>query len=144
MEIRTGNVIASDNGGFIVEVEVTGCARCAAGNGCGAGLLTAGSGFRQIRVAARDHADFQIGDTVQLSLSPGRLLRMAAIVYGLPLLTAVAAAAAALLLHLGDAKAAIVTLTGLLLGWWGARAVAGYWRCPGFWTDEIRAKAANR
>ncbi len=108
----------------IVEVDVsTACPRCAAGKGCGAGLLV-GSG-RLRRVEAAFGADMVLveGDSVEISLASSNLLQAALIVYGLPLLGAILAAGLAYVLALGDGAAAVAAIIGLSAG-----LLAGRWR----------------
>lgn len=92
------------------------CARCAAGRGCGAGILGAGRGKRRLNVTVNEAHDVAIGDTVSIELAPGNVLVAALVVYGLPLAGAAAAAALAYGLGLGDAGAALVALGGLFAG----------------------------
>ena len=108
----------------IVAVEVASvCPRCAAGRGCGAGIFTAGSGDRQVEASVRSGLDIAVNDVVEISLAPDNLLQAAIIVYGLPMLGAIVAAAIAYMLSLGDAAAAIAALLGLSTG-----LVVGRWR----------------
>ncbi len=108
----------------VVEVDVsTACPRCAAGKGCGAGLLVGSSRLR--RVEASFNADMHLaeGDNVEIALTPNNLLQAALTVYGLPMLGAVAGAGLAYVMMLGDAAAASAAILGLLGG-----LVAGRWR----------------
>jgi len=98
-----------------VDTAVT-CPRCAAGKGCGAALLGADRGARQVEASIRPGLSVSEGDVVEIALAPDNLLQAAIIVYGLPLLGAVMAAAAAYGLSLGDAAAAAAVLAGLGLG----------------------------
>jgi len=108
----------------IVAVELaSACPRCASGKGCGAGIVTAGSGVRQIEVSVRSGMEIAVDDVVEISLAPDNLLRAAVLVYGLPMLGALVAAAIAYALSLGDAGAAMAALLGL-----GAGLIAGRWR----------------
>ncbi len=109
-----------------IEVDVSAtCPRCAAGKGCGAGLLGAGGGKQQLQVMVdRDHG-IREGDVVNLHLAPRNILRAASIVYGWPLLGAVLGAAIAYGRSVGDAGTALAALAGLsaglLLGRWRLR-----------------------
>ena len=106
----------------VVDVEAAiGCARCAAGRGCGAGLLGADGQLRSIEIACTDSPKPQPGESVEIEMAPARLLRAACIVYGLPLGFAVGGAGAAWWLGLGDLTAALTALTGLSAGFWLAR-----------------------
>lgn len=117
-------VDSADGVRAIVTVEVASvCPRCATGKGCGAGIFTAGSGSREVEASVRSGLDVAVDDIVEISLAPENLLQAAVIVYGLPMLGAVIAAALAYALNLGDAGAAIAALLGL-----GAGLVTGRWR----------------
>lgn len=110
-------VDSADGVRAIVNVDVAvACPRCAAGKGCGAGLLTGSGGDRQVEATIRSGLDIAENDVVEISLAPDNLLRAAVIVYGLPMFGAVAAAAIAYVLSLGDAAAAVAALSGLGLG----------------------------
>ena len=101
----------------VVEVDVSEvCPRCAAGKGCGAGLLGGGKQRRQVEAAVDTRVSLAEGDRVELILAADNLLRAALIVYGLPLLGAIVAASLAYLLALGDAAAAVAAIGGVSLG----------------------------
>ena len=57
-----------------------------------------------------------VDDTVEVSLAPASLLHAAAVVYGIPMLGALVAAAVAYSVSLGDAGAAVASLLGLGAG----------------------------
>ena len=106
-------------GGFAtVRVEAsTACARCAAGRGCGAGLLQRG---RTRTVAARVPRDLHLepGDVVELRLEPDHLLQAAWLAYGLPLLCSVLAVAAASAVTNADTEWVVILcgFAGLVAG----------------------------
>jgi len=101
----------------IVAVDVaSACPRCAAGKGCGAGLFT-GNGRTHTVEAVVDHDMALVtGDSVELRLAPYNVLAASMLVYGIPLLGAIAAAGAAYLLQLSDSAAAIAAVSGLVAG----------------------------
>ena len=106
-------------GELYAEIEVdtaVACERCASGKGCGAGILGSGGGPRLIGMALDSNLRLQEGDRVRLALAPDNVLRAALIVYGIPMLAAVAGATAAFILSLGDAMAAVAALAGLGAG----------------------------
>ena len=107
----------------VIAVAAAVCPRCAEGKGCGAGIFQAGSAERQLEVKVRDGLDLAVNDVVELSLAPDNVLRAALIVYGLPMAGAIAGAACAWALGLGDVAAAIFALLGLVLG-----LATGRWR----------------
>jgi len=103
-----------------VTVSVAGmpaCARCAAGRGCGAGLLAGNPRERQLLLEAPPGIELRPGDRVTLELSPRHLLGASFALYGLPLvaLVAVPAIADGLWGPLSDAALSGFALTGLVL-----------------------------
>lgn len=101
----------------IVDVDVsTACPRCAAGKGCGAGLLVGSSRLRQVEASFSASLELAEGDNVEIALTPNNLLQAALIVYGLPMLGAIVAAGFAYVMALGDAAAASAAIVGLLSG----------------------------
>jgi sigma-E factor negative regulatory protein RseC len=128
----------------IVEVDVRAvCSRCAAGKGCGAGLLTGKGNRRQIEARARTGLALAAGDTVELELAPRELLRAAATVYGIPMLGALLAAAAAYGLALGEAAAAIAALAGLGTGLLASRWYLGRPACMARFIPTVTARVEN-
>jgi len=110
IEMRPDNTV-------VVEIEsAVVCARCAAGKGCGAGLLGSKAADRRVEASLTDYLDFGVGDEVSISLQSNNVLRAAVIVYAYPLLAAVAAAGLAYGLNLGDVASASFALGGLLAG----------------------------
>ncbi|NIL93014.1 MAG: hypothetical protein GTO71_00895 [Woeseiaceae bacterium] len=118
-------------GGLRVTVlvqDIPACPRCAAGKGCGAGIFATSGQEREIEVAVPDGLRPEVDDRVELSLAPDNLLRAAFIVYGLPMIGAIAGAAIAYAAALGDQGAAVLALLGLggglLLSRWRLRRAA--------------------
>jgi sigma-E factor negative regulatory protein RseC len=110
----------------LVSVDVVAaCPRCAAGKGCGAGLFADGARERRVEAIIPAGLDVAADDDVEITLAPDNLLQAAFIVYGLPMLGAIVAAAIAYALSLSDAAAAAAALlglaTGLVLGRWRLR-----------------------
>ena len=130
MDNPTGIIqsLVSDDRGIraVVEVDVsTACPRCAAGKGCGAGLLAGGGRSKRVEASFNVKMILAEGDHVEIALTPSNLLRASLIVYGLPMLGAIAGAGLAYLMKLGDAAAAIAAIAGLsgglLVGRWRIR-----------------------
>ena len=122
------------------------CPRCASGKGCGAGIFTAsGSAAQPVEASVRKGLDLSEGDVVEISLAPDNLLQAeisigaqqgvgasgkeyiaivvndggigaAIIVYGLPMLGAIAGATLAYAFSLRDAVAAMAALIGMAAG----------------------------
>lgn len=117
-------VDSADGVRAIIAVEViSACPRCAAGKGCGAGILGSAASDRQVEASVRRGLNVAVGDVVDIALAPDNLLRAALIVYGLPMLGAIIGAALAYSFNLRDASAAIAALLGLAAG-----LVVGRWR----------------
>lgn len=93
------------------------CARCAAGRGCGAGLLGAQRKPAVIEAKVAGGISLRAGDRVRLEFVPAELLRAAWLAYGLPLTGFVAAALAATRIAPGSELAAVAgAALGLLAG----------------------------
>jgi positive regulator of sigma E activity len=95
------------------------CQRCASGKGCGAGIGLSGTAAKRIEVPLADGDDPGEGQTVTLKMQEGGILRVAAIVYGWPLLGALLGAAGGF--SRSEASAAVLALCGMLAGWLLAR-----------------------
>ena len=141
MNNPTGRVVSlvDDRGGARAVVEVDGapaCPRCAAGKGCGAGLLPTG-GPRRFEADIREGFDARVDDRVEVTLAPRNLLRAAVIVYGVPLAGGLGGAAAAYAFALGDAGAALAALFGLAAGLAASRWRLGQAACLRDFTPMI-------
>jgi sigma-E factor negative regulatory protein RseC len=92
------------------------CARCAAGQGCGAGLFERRQAA-ELAVRVAPNLALRPGDRVRLELAPERLLAVAGLAYGLPLAGLVAGALAAGGAAPGHELAAVIgALGGLAAG----------------------------
>lgn len=125
MDNPTGRVVslADGRGGAraVVEVDVAAaCPRCAAGKGCGAGLMQPG-GTRRIEVQIPDGIEPRVNDRVEVSLAPHNVLQAAITVYGFPLTGGLAGATFAYALELGDTAAALAALMGVAGGFAASR-----------------------
>ena len=118
------------------------CARCAAGKGCGAGLLSATESQAKLQVAAPESMLLKTGDEVVLELSPDKLLRASLLVYGLPLASLVTVLSIGWLVAgpLTDGVAIGLGIGGLLAGLFVGRAWLGRERC----LDEFLPRIAGR
>jgi sigma-E factor negative regulatory protein RseC len=96
--------------------DVPACPRCAAGKGCGAGLFAAKPGERRIEVTVPTGLTVAVDDEVEVCLTSDRILRAAAIVYGIPMLGALAGALIAYGAGFADEGAAATALAGLGIG----------------------------
>ncbi|MDH5618016.1 MAG: SoxR reducing system RseC family protein [Gammaproteobacteria bacterium] len=119
MELSRGRIIsvAQDKLSATVEVDTAVfCSRCASGKGCGAGVF--GSDDRPRRFAAPVVGNIRLheGDEVRMELAPKSVLHAALIVYGIPLVTALAATGLAFFVGLPDFRAALAAIAGLAAG----------------------------
>jgi len=119
MESPVGRIVSIADGQATVSVDAAEvCARCAAGKGCGAGLLTGSNRTRIIEVQLSPGMEIEPGDEVKLSLAPSHLLRAAVFAYGLPLIGIVVALGVASILNQGldDHFAIALAISGLVMG----------------------------
>ena len=101
----------------IVDVDAAAaCPRCAAGRGCGAGILQGSGKTRRVEVLIDHGLTLREGDSVRLQLEGSSVLKASAIVYGIPLAGAAIGAAFAYLLGLGDGGASVLAIAGLAAG----------------------------
>ena len=126
MEITRGRVIDVDLARSVprARVEVTAvppCARCAAGKGCGAGLLGQSEATRCVDAFIGVGIRIDEGDDVRIALAPENLLRASWLVYGLPLCAGVVAAGLVYLAGLGDLAALLALFAGMTVGIAAAR-----------------------
>lgn len=116
-----------------VEAERIVCARCQAGTGCGAGLLTGDRGRTTLRVRIPPRSGYSPGDRVRIAVSGQGLLRGMMLGYGLPLAGLLAGTAIAALLLAGegsDLAAVLAACSGLAVGVVAARLLAPQPACP--------------
>ena len=119
------------------------CARCAAGKGCGAGLLSGKSKSAQFVVPVPESMHLRTGDRVSLELSPENLLRASFLVYGLPLFGAVIALMLGWIFvgTLSDPTAIVLAIVGLGAGWLAGRARIGRDRCLAQFIPRIATRS---
>ena len=120
MDFPRAQILSVHQGYAILSVAAgAACPRCAAGKGCGAGLISAADRHREIRVSFADGSQLKAGDRVALAIPAADLLRGAAYAYGLPLAGMVSALAVARLLQgpLTDLAAVLVAAGGLAAAW---------------------------
>jgi sigma-E factor negative regulatory protein RseC len=119
MDTPVATIISISNGLATVQVErAAACARCAAGKGCGAGLLGGRQSPARIELPAPEGVRLAVGDRVKLELAPANLLEASLLVYGLPLAGVVVALSAGWIVAgaLSDADAIVLAIGGLLAG----------------------------
>ena len=127
----------------VVEVAASaGCARCASGKGCGAGILGGSEKTRCIDALIAQGLEVRAGDRVSIQLAPANLMRAALLVYGLPLTGAIVASAAAWLLGTGDSGAVAMALFGAGLGMLLGRLRLRKARCLRDFTPTVTERLA--
>ena len=124
MDSPVGKIVSIGQGKATVAVERTAaCPRCAAGKGCGAGLLSGSRRPALLEVSLSPQLSVGEGDEVRLTLEPAHLLRASLLVYGLPLAGMVLLLVAAWLIArpLSDPEAIAWAITGLAAGFFAGR-----------------------
>jgi sigma-E factor negative regulatory protein RseC len=132
MESPIATITAISDGMATVSVSrIVACARCAAGKGCGAGLLSGNPAPATLQVPVPESMGLRVGDQVSLELSPDSLLRASFLVYGLPLLGVVTILLVGWLVAgpLADRTAIALAFTGLAAGLIIGRTKIGRNRC---------------
>jgi sigma-E factor negative regulatory protein RseC len=140
VNLQTAEVVAVDSAQLIVDVETSlACARCAAGKGCGAGLLGGAGQTRRITVPYTNGLRLRRGDRVLLTLHPAGLLRASLIAYGFPLFGTILALLLGNWLRdgLSDADAVLLAIIGLVSGLLAGRHKLKQTGCPGSMTPTI-------
>ena len=144
MDSAVGKIIAIGPGGATIEVARTAaCSRCAAGKGCGAGLLGSSRASALLEVPLSPASDLCEGDEVRLALEPAHLLRATMLVYGLPLLGIVLSLTAGWLISrpLSDAVAVIYAVAGLAAGLYAGRRLLSRHECLTQFIPSIEGRA---
>ena len=140
MNKAVGIVSEARGTSVVVDVDVAACPRCQAGQGCGAGIFTAGQRRVTLTVPADEGLSLRPGDAVQLSLPPGRLIRAVLLLYGLPL--------AALLLVCGIAyltgQSEIATIALALIALCAGFVAAGWSSRRDACLSDLRPTASER
>jgi sigma-E factor negative regulatory protein RseC len=142
-----GTIVAVRPGRVTVRVdERFACPRCASGRGCGAGIFARGRP-RTVEVTLPPGVSFRIGEPVRLSLEPERLLHVAWLVYGVPLLSLFGAAVFAAYLLPGEAsdgRALGLAAAGLVVGGWWARRRLQRAGCAGRFVPSLDVSGRRR
>ena len=142
MEQARGRITAIHEERIVVEVDTASfCSRCSTGKGCGAGLLGADRGPRQVDVPRPVRERYQKGDEVTLELAPQSVLHAALIVYGIPLVVVAIVSIVAVLLGWSDLVSVIVMLGAVVLGVTIGRRRLRRANCLKHFTPVIRGQA---
>ncbi len=142
MEQARGHISAIHDDHVTVEVNTASfCPRCAAGKGCGAGLIGSDSGPRHVDVSLPEHVDLVEGAEVTLELEPQSVLRAAVVVYGVPLLIMAVVSVVAVLLGWSDLVSAAVMVGAGVLGVSVSRRRLQRSNCLKQFTPVIRGQA---
>ena len=126
MDSPVGKIVSIGPGTATVAVERTAaCPRCAAGKGCGAGLLSGSKRPAMLEVSLSPQLGLSEGDEVRLILEPSHLLQATVLVYGLPLAGIVLMLVGGWLISkpLSDPEAIAYAIAGLAAG-----LIAGRWQ----------------
>lgn len=87
MICQQGRLVAIDHQRALIEVPPgKACAACRAGRGCGMAIFSGWFARGPLRVALPLEAGWKRGDSIELEIPPGALLRLAWRAYGTPLL----------------------------------------------------------
>ncbi|MGO2133089.1 MAG: SoxR reducing system RseC family protein [Halomonas sp.] len=112
-----GRVVSCYDGGVWVEVQrQAACGSCSVRHGCGSAQLLRFSRTPPLRFAIATSQQLQLGDQVRLGLKAADLARASLLAYGVPLLLALAGAAAGQMWLGGDAWAGLAFMVGLGIG----------------------------
>ena len=124
MDRASGKIVFVSAATATVSVAATGCPRCAAGKGCGAGLLTGTSDPTEIEIQLPPGHHYRVGEDVTLSIASSSLLRAALLAYGLPLAGTVLALIIGWLVMapLSDLAGGLIAVAGLLAGFAAGRS----------------------
>lgn len=96
MSEAVSTVVSVANGHAWVEAEPqAACGACAAGRGCGVGLLAKGLGRRPVRLRIRDDFQARVGDRIVIGVSGGTITAAAFLAFLTPIAAMLAATAAA-------------------------------------------------
>lgn len=147
MEHSRGRIIsvARDHLSATVEVDTAVfCARCASGKGCGAGIFGSDNRPRRFVAPVIGGSTLQEGDEVRLELAPESLLHAALTVYGIPLVTALAATGVAYFAGLSEGGAVLAALAGIAVGAMLSRRRLQKSNCLRRFTPVITTRAAGR
>jgi sigma-E factor negative regulatory protein RseC len=115
---EAGSVVALDgNKAWVQTIRKSACSSCEARNGCGQGVLASISDGKANQVLVDNTLNLQVGDDVLLGIPEDMLVRASFVVYFLPLLTMIfAAAAIEKWLLVGDGWVAAAGGVGLFVG----------------------------
>lgn len=122
---QQATVAAIDGADALVEVERQGaCGSCAVKGGCGTSVIAGLLPRRRQLLRVANSQGALVGDRVEIGLPEAGLQTASLLMYGLPLLTLIAAAAAGQQLGGGDLAAALAGGAGLAVGLWLVRRLA--------------------
>ena len=126
IEERVEVVRVAEGRAWVQPANRSGCSRCDAGEGCGAGLWQRAFGLRSRQIVLAND-QLQVGDQLLLSIAESALLSSAAMLYLLPLVTLIIGALFGTLVPgAGDSELWVLfsSIAGLLGGLLIARAWA--------------------
>ncbi|MFK8030542.1 MAG: SoxR reducing system RseC family protein [Gammaproteobacteria bacterium] len=112
---------------MVQSIRGSACERCARGEGCGGGVIGKLVYRKQpaLDVAVANAGEFEVGQTVELSIEPGRLLQLAALIYLIPLAAVLSGAVIGHFLFATNTGALAGTVGGLFGALWFMRRRLG-------------------
>ena len=120
---QQATVISEDDTSLIVHAErESTCSKCQVRQGCGTGLLAEHVGKRFSRISVEKTPHAKVGDNVTLGIPEDALLKGTFMVYIGPLLTMFAGSGLANILNLHQVLEIIFGFSGLLIGFYWAKA----------------------
>ena len=144
MDMPIATIVSADSQHAVVEVEPAAlCARCAAGRGCGAGLLANTRAARRLEVSVAPGLALQQGERVYLTLEPANLLQAALLAYATPLagMALTLVTASVLLGPVGDVAGIVAAIVGLAGGWFIGRSILRRHTCLRRLVPAVHARA---
>jgi len=119
--LRTGSVVDYKGSGLVVDVSLeAACEQCAAGRGCGMGLLARRQQQRitvfPSKMQSDDGAIYPLGTRVTIALPKHDMSLLALLVYALPLLAALLVAGFASLFVVSEWRIAALFFSALMCG----------------------------
>lgn len=118
-------ITCDDDSAVLIAERKTACGSCAAAKGCGVSSLTKIINTKTLRFQTQDIAAPRQGDWYEIGMPHHAILKMAAVIYMVPLLFMILIAIFASLMGAGDLVVAITSFGGLAIGYWCVRWLVG-------------------
>lgn len=119
---ESGTVLSTEKGFADVEtIRTSSCTSCRARHGCGHHAIAQVSASNRMRMKAIDTFDVEVGQKVIIGIPEDTLLQASLWMYLVPLLGLVGGATLPSLWHASDGESVVLSLVGLLSGFWLAK-----------------------